>query len=220
LFTDTLVIGTGVAGLQAALGAARAGDVLLVTKDRAEQSATAYAQGGIAAATLPDDTPAQHAADTLTVACGLGHEDVIHRVVGEAPGLIRLLETWGACFNHAGPRLEAVREGGHSQRRIVHAQDTTGRELVRVLLAQVRAHPRIRIFEQCFTLDLLTHGGQVVGAVTHHPKYGHQMFWATTTILATGGCGRVYREPPIRRSRRATGWRWRSGPGPCSATWR
>ena len=194
LFTDTLIVGSGVAGLQAALEAARAGEVLVVTKDRAEHSATAHAQGGIAAATVPGDTPEQHAADTLTVACGLGHADVIRRVVGEAPGIIQALQAGGACFDHAGPLLEAGREGGHTRPRIVHAQDMTGREILRVLLAQVRAHPRIRIFEQCFTIDLLTHDGQVVGVVTHHPKYGHQMFWATTTVLATGGCGRVYRE--------------------------
>jgi L-aspartate oxidase len=194
LFTDTLVIGSGVAGLQAACEAARAGEVLLVTKDRAEQSATTYAQGGIAAATLPGDTPEQHARDTLDVGCGLGHAGVVRSVVDEAPAAIRALEACGAHFDRAGAQLAAGREGGHSMPRIVHAQDATGREVQRVWLAQVRAHPRIRIFEQCFAIDLLTHDGHVVGAVTHHPQYGHQMFWATTTILATGGCGRVYRE--------------------------
>ncbi len=194
LFTDTLIIGSGVAGLQAALEAARAGEVLVVTKDRAEVSATAFAQGGIAAATTPGDTPEQHARDTLTVACGLGHEEVVRSVVREAPDVIRTLEACGAQFDRAGTSLEPGREGGHTQPRVVHTRDATGREIQRVLLAQVRAHARIRIFEQCFTVDLLTHGGQVVGTITHHPQHGHQMFWATTTVLATGGCGRVYRE--------------------------
>jgi L-aspartate oxidase len=200
LFTDTLVIGSGVAGLQAAFEAAAAGDVLVVTKDRAEHSATAYAQGGIAAATVPSDTPDQHARDTLAVACGLGHEQVIRRAVAEAPALVEALAAAGARFDRAGSCFDAGREGGHGLPRIVHAQDTTGREIMRVLLDRVREHPRIRVFEQCFAIDLLTHDGRVVGAVTQHPKYGHQMFWATTTVLATGGCGRVYREtsnPPI-----------------------
>ncbi len=200
LFTDVIVLGTGVAGLQAALEAAEAGDVLLVSKDRPDQSATAWAQGGIAAATDPDDTPDLHARDTLAVACGLGHPDVIRGVVAEAPDFIQLLERAGARFDRAAGLLDAGREGGHSVARIIHAHDATGREVVRVLLDQARAHPRIRIFEQCFAIDLLTHDGHVVGVLTHHPKYGHQMFWATTTILATGGCGRVYREttnPPV-----------------------
>jgi len=195
LFTDTLVLGSGVAGLMGALEAAQGGDVLVVTKDRAEQSATAYAQGGIAAAIGPQDSPERHAADTLAVACGLGREDVILDVAREAPGCIRLLQEWGAQFDVQGGALAQGREGGHSHSRIVHAQgDATGREFVRVLLERVRHNPRIRVFERCFAIDLLTHEGQVVGAVTYHPKYGHQMFWATTAILATGGAGRVYRE--------------------------
>jgi len=200
LFTDVLVLGSGVAGLQAALHAAEGGDVLVVTKDRAEQSATAYAQGGIAAAVTAADSPADHARDTLSVGCELGHADIVAQVVAEAPRIIRTLEQHGARFDREGAALAAGREGGHGRPRIVHARDATGRELVRVLLARVRAHPRIRIFEQCFVIDLLTWEGQIVGAVACHPKHGHQMFWATTTLLATGGCGRVYREttnPPV-----------------------
>ena len=195
LFTDTLVLGSGVAGLLAALEAAEGGEVLLVTKDAAEQSATLYAQGGIAAALGPPDSPAQHAEDTLSVACGLGHEDVIRQVTGEAPEGIRLLREWGAQFDAKGDELAHGREGGHSLARVVHALgDATGREFMRVLLERVRRHARIRVFEHCFAIDLLTDSGRVVGAVTYHSKYGHQMFWATTTIIATGGCGRVYRE--------------------------
>jgi L-aspartate oxidase len=195
LFTDTLVLGTGVAGLTAALEAAAGGEVLVITKDRAEDSATVYAQGGIAAATDPPDSPDRHAEDTLAVACGLGHEAVIRHVAREAPGCIRQLQEWGARFDLEGQALAHGREGGHSRSRILHAQgDATGREFVRVLLERVRGHARIRIFERCFAIDLLSHEGTVVGAVTHHPKYGHQMFWATTTILATGGAGRLFRE--------------------------
>lgn len=200
LFTDVVVIGSGIAGLEAALQAAEHADVVLVTKDRAEQSATAWAQGGIAAALGPDDSPQRHALDTLEVACGLGHADVVRPCAEEAPQLIADLQRSGANFDHAADGLSAGREGGHTVPRIIHARDATGHEILRVLLAKAQAHPRIRLFEQCFAIDLLTHEGQVVGVVTYHPKYRHQMFWATTTILATGGCGRIFREtsnPPV-----------------------
>jgi L-aspartate oxidase len=195
LFADTLVLGSGVAGLMAALEAAPAGEVLVVTKDKAEHSASAYAQGGIAAATDPQDSPERHAADTIAVACGLAREDVVREVVHEAAGCIELLREWGARFDLEGGKLAQGREGGHSLSRIVHALgDATGREIIRVLLDRVRRHPHIRLFERCFAVDLLTQDQRVVGAVTYHPKYGHQMFWATTTILASGGAGRIFRE--------------------------
>jgi len=194
LFTDVLVVGSGVAGLQAALVAAEHADVLIVTKDSAERSSTAYAQGGVAAAITPDDSAEVHAQDTLAVAYGLGHEAVTRAITSEAADCITSLVELGARFDQAGSSLQAGSEGAHAWPRVVHAQDATGREIVRVLLEHVRAHPRIRIFEQCFAIDLMTHAGQVVGVVTHHAKYGHQMFWATTTILATGGCGCVFRE--------------------------
>ncbi|MBN2446641.1 MAG: FAD-dependent oxidoreductase, partial [Phycisphaerae bacterium] len=195
LFTRTLVIGSGVAGLRAALAAAERGDVLIVTKDTAEQSNTSYAQGGVAAAVGPDDSPDAHAADTLDVACELGHPKIIGQVVAEGPRLVRQLSDWGARFDQDAQKVARGREGGHSQARIIHANgDATGREFVRVLLDRVRANRNIRLFENCFTIDLLTHDGEVVGAVTYHAKHGHQMFWATTTVLAAGGAGRVYRE--------------------------
>ncbi len=200
LFTDVLVIGSGVAGLQAALHAAEGADVLVVTKDKADLSATSWAQGGIAAATGSDDRPEFHARDTLEVACGLAHERVVRQITTSAPGLVAELQQRGARFDHVGDALEAGREGGHSHSRVIHAADATGREMTRALLAAARDHPRIRIFERCFAIDLLSHDGAIVGAVTFNPKYGHQMFWATTTILASGGCGRVYREttnPPV-----------------------
>lgn len=201
LFTDTLVIGTGVAGLRAALAAAESGDVLVLAKAEAALSATHWAQGGIAAAVAEGDSPEQHARDTLDCACGLGDPAVVQRVVEQAPDQIRLLQRWGARFDAEGGRLTVGREGAHTAARIIHANgDATGRELVRVLLEQVRRHPRIRLFEHCYAIDLLTVEGRVVGVVTYHERFGHQMFWATTTILASGGVGRVYREttnPPV-----------------------
>ncbi|HOO17030.1 MAG TPA: L-aspartate oxidase [Phycisphaerae bacterium] len=195
LFTDTIVIGSGVAGLLAALEAAEGGEVLVVTKAAASESATAHAQGGIAAAMSSADSAAEHARDTLAVGCGLSDETIVRQVVAEAPQCIQRLREWGACFDSSGGELDFGREGGHSANRIIHAQgDATGQEVVRVLLERVRRHPRIRIFEHCFSIDLLTHEGQVRGTIAFHPKYGHQMYWATTTILATGGVGRLFRE--------------------------
>ena len=121
LFTDTLVLGSGLAGLLAALEAAEAGDVLVVTKDAAEQSATAYAQGGVAAAVSPQDSPEQHATDTLAAAYDLGREDVIRQVARAAPDGINLLRKWGVQFDEEDGRLAAGREGGHSSARIVHS---------------------------------------------------------------------------------------------------
>jgi L-aspartate oxidase len=196
LFTDTLVVGTGVAGLRAALAAAETGDVLVLTKDAADLSSTSWAQGGVAVAVGPDDSPAAHAADTLAVAGGLGHRAVVDYVVQHGGPAVEELIDWGARFDSVGGAGPARgREGGHGVSRILHANgDATGREFTRVLLERATAHPRIRIFEQCFTIDLLTEENRAVGLVTFHPKYGFQLFWATTTILASGGCGRVFRE--------------------------
>ena len=105
LFTDVLVIGSGIAGLRAAIAAGEHADVLLVTKDAPEQSATRYAQGGIAAATQPPDSLERHTRDTLAVACGLADEDVVRQVVGEAPRHIDELQRWGARFDRSGTRL-------------------------------------------------------------------------------------------------------------------
>ncbi|MCH8804663.1 MAG: L-aspartate oxidase [Planctomycetes bacterium] len=195
LFSDVLVLGSGVAGLRAAIEAAEHCDVLIVTKDDVRQSATAYAQGGIAAASGGGDSPDDHAHDTIATAGGLAREDVVRGVVAAAAECVRELSDWGARFDLEGDKPALGREGGHGANRIIHAHgDATGREITRVLLERVAANPRVRIFENCFVIDLLTLDGIVVGAVTFHPKYGHQMFWATTTLLATGGAGRVYRE--------------------------
>ena len=163
LFTDVLVIGSGIAGLRAALVAAEQADVLVVTKDEADHSATRYAQGGIAAAIAPPDSLEQHARDTLAVACGLGDERVVQHVVRAAPGHIEELQRWGAEFDRGGESLALGREGGHTAARVVHANgDATGDEIIRVLLRRVREHSRIRLFEHCFAIDLLTHEGQVL----------------------------------------------------------
>ena len=98
-------------------------------------------------------------------------------------------------FDQADGEPARTREGAHSVRRVLHAEgDATGRELVRALLEKLRSLDRVRVFERCYLIDLLTVNGRCIGAITYHPKYGHQMIWAKQTVLAHGGCGQVYRE--------------------------
>jgi L-aspartate oxidase len=196
LFTDVLVIGSGVAGLRAAIQAAQYGDVLIVTKAALRQSNTAYAQGGIAVAITERDSVEQHIADTLLVACGLGDYEPTATVVRRGPEEVRQLIHWGARFDlDADGRFSMGREGGHGFARIVHAAgDATGREVADVLIRRASETPNARIFENCFTIDLLTEGNVCTGAITFHPKYGHQLIWAKQTILASGGAGRLFRE--------------------------
>ena len=196
LFTDVLVIGSGIAGLRAAIEAARYGDVLVVTKDDAFHSNTAHAQGGIAVVLAENDTYEQHIADTVQVACGLGDHGAIETLVRRGPEEVKALFDWGAKFDReADGQLSRGREGGHGQRRILHAAgDATGRELANVLNRRAANTDRLRVFEQCFTIDLVTLDGVCCGAITFHAKYGHQLIWAKQTILASGGAGRLFRE--------------------------
>jgi len=196
LFTDVLVIGGGIAGLRAAIDAAQYGDVLILTKGDALQSNTAYAQGGIAVALTQDDSCERHMADTLRVACGMGDHRMIETLVRRGPAEIEQLLAWGARFDvEDDGQLSRGREGGHGLARILHADgDATGRELARVLIKTAAETPRIRTFDNCFTIDLVTLDGVCCGATTHHPKYGHQLIWAKQTLLATGGAGRLFRE--------------------------
>lgn len=195
LFTDVLVIGSGVAGLRAGIEAAQHGSVLLVTKGRIDHSSTAWAQGGIAAVTSTDDSFEQHIEDTLRVGCGLCDRPAVERIVRDGPERIREMIEWGALFDKRGDSLQLGLEGGHSAPRILHALgDETGREVIDSLTRVARASDKLRIFEDCFVIDLLDVDGQCTGAVTYHRHFGHQIFWAKQTILASGGCGRVYRE--------------------------
>lgn len=200
IFTDTLVIGAGVAGLRAAVAAAEHGEVIVLSKGDLRSTNTAWAQGGIAGVIDPADTIASHEQDTLAAGAGACDPGVVRLVVSQGPRRIEELLSWGMRVDRDGAgRVALGREGGHAASRIVHADgDATGRELQRVLAERVRAQPGVRLFERCFALDLLTPsaevGAPVMGAVTHHPKYGLQMIWAKATILATGGAGVLYRE--------------------------
>ncbi len=195
LLTDVLVIGTGIAGARAAIEASRFGEVIVITKRAADDTATRWAQGGIAVASGPDDTPERHIADTLKVGCHLGSRRAVEFMVHHGPRRIDELVQWGARFDQSNGAPDRTREGGHSVNRILHADgDSTGLELGRVLLNKLAQQPHVRVFEHCFLIDLITLDGRCLGAITFHPKYGHQLIWARQTILASGGCGQLYRE--------------------------
>ncbi|MFW6194962.1 MAG: L-aspartate oxidase [Chloroflexota bacterium] len=201
IFTDVLVVGAGVAGLRAALTAAEHSDVIVLAKGSLEESNTSRAQGGVAAVTEPTDCLDDHVQNTLDAGAGLCDEAAVRRILTAGPDAVRRLMDLGMPFDrdeHGGLRLG--REGGHNAHRILHADgDATGRAVGRTLVHAARGAERIRLFDHCFLLDLVTEGGQdgggrCLGAVTYHPKYGLQMIWARAVIMASGGCGQVYRE--------------------------
>ena len=215
-FTDVLVVGAGIAGIRAALEVPADLTVLVLNKDRLDESNSSYAQGGIAGVMSAEDTFANHIEDTHVAGAGLCDPDVVEMVVREAPHQINDLIRFGVKFDVEGGGLALTREGGHSHRRIVHALgDATGHEVMRALLARAKQSPNILLRGETFTLDLLTHEGRCVGAVVWRAGVGPALVWARQVVLASGGCGMVYREttnPPV-----ATGdgmaAAWRAGAG-------
>ncbi|MGO8691536.1 MAG: L-aspartate oxidase [Thermoguttaceae bacterium] len=194
-FTDVLIIGGGLAGLRAALEVDPQLSVLLVTKDGRWESNSGHAQGGIAGAVGPDDCCEEHVADTLAAGGSLCDPEVVRRVVGEGPERIRELLAWGTRFDQEDGRLALGREGGHGRDRIAHAfGDATGKEVVRAVAAQVENLPHVDIWENTFTIDLLTSEGDCRGAIVWSGLHGKTAVWAKQTILATGGAGQLYRE--------------------------
>src|SRR5512147_1214384 len=153
--SDFLVIGSGIAGLSFALRAAAHGSVALVTKREMTESATNYAQGGIASVFSQEDTFAAHIEDTLVAGAGICHEDVVRTVVEEGPEVIRNLIDWGVKFTTRGDSYDLTREGGHSKRSILHSDDATGREIERALVAAARENPNIEIYEYHIAIDLI-----------------------------------------------------------------
>jgi len=204
---DVVVVGSGVAGLMTALHATRAGDVLLVTKVLVDDGSTRWAQGGVAAALGPDDTPEEHLQDTLEAGVGLCDEQAVRVLCTEGPARLRELIELGAAFDRdPSGELSLTREGGHHRDRIVHAGgDATGAEVQRALIAAVKAHPRIRLVEHALVLDLLrTADGRAAGVTLHvlgeGTRDGVGAVHARAVVLATGGMGQVFSSttnPPV-----------------------
>jgi L-aspartate oxidase len=160
---DFLVLGSGIAGLSFALKMSPRGRVAIVTKKQRAESNTNYAQGGIAAVTSKEDSFELHVRDTLEAGAGLCHEGVVRSIIEEGPARIAELIELGMRFSereiprsHGLKELDLGKEGGHSKRRILHAQDVTGREIEHALLSAIAAQPNIEIFEDHFAIDLIT----------------------------------------------------------------
>lgn len=192
--TDFLVIGCGIAGLRAAIELASAGKVLVLSKAELTESATQYAQGGIAAALSDEDEIGLHYQDTLKAGDGLCHEAAVRILVEEGPHCIQELIEWGTAFDREGTRLAFTREGAHSRSRVLHAQgDSTGREITRALFA--RARDTIELLPFVFTTDLLVENGCVCGIrALEERRQTLCEFRARAVLLATGGLGQVYAE--------------------------
>lgn len=203
---DFLVIGSGIAGLTYALKAAEEGKVLIVTKSKADETATKYAQGGIAAVMYTPDTYIKHIEDTLIAGDYLSNENIVQMTITESTERIKELIEWGTNFdkNEIG-EYDLGKEGGHSEHRVLHHKDSTGLEIERALLEKANEHPNIEFWENHFTIDIITqhHLGieikrssksiQCFGAYVLDPKKGtvHTIL-AKTTMLATGGIGNLY----------------------------
>ena len=204
---DYLVLGSGLAGLFSALKLAARGRVAVVTKKDRAESNTNYAQGGIASVTSKEDSFELHVRDTLAAGAGLCKESAVRTIVEEGPARIAELMELGMKFSErdaldedGGRQLDLGKEGGHSKRRILHAKDMTGHEVERALLNAASRQPNIRIFENHLAIDLITSqklglkgANRCLGAYVFDGKSGHvETFSAPVTILATGGCGKVY----------------------------
>jgi L-aspartate oxidase len=204
---DYLVLGSGIAGLTFALKVAPRGCVAIITKKDRAESNTNYAQGGIASVTSKEDSFESHVRDTLTAGAGLCKESVVRAIVEEGPVRIAELIDLGMKFsereipaNPGAHEFDLGKEGGHSKRRILHAQDVTGREIERALLDAISRQPNIEIFENHIAIDLIT--SQKLGCVGENRCLGAYVFdkknnrvvtfSAPVTVLATGGCGKVY----------------------------
>lgn len=196
---DVLVVGSGVAGLCAALAAADEGaHVMVLCKGALEDGNTRYAQGGIAAAIGSDDRPEFHAGDTLTVGCGLSDPEMVEAVTSAGPEAVQWLLRAGMQFDRTPEGgLSLGREGGHRVPRILHHGTATGLELQRVLSSLARAHARLDLYEHVTAVDLLHDAeGRIGGllALDHRGRSEAVLFEAGAVVLATGGGGQIYRE--------------------------
>jgi len=203
---DFLVIGSGIAGLTYALKVAKYGKVCIATKSNMDDTATSWAQGGIAAVMYTPDSYEKHIRDTIIAGDGLCDEHIVRFTIQESTDRIKELIRWGAKFDKTkSGRFDLAKEGGHSEYRVLHHKDSTGREIEDTLVQQIKQHPNIEVQENCFTIDLITqhHLGVEVnrrtkdvtcfGAYVLNPRtHLVDTILAKTTLIATGGAGNVY----------------------------
>lgn len=202
---DFIVIGSGVAGLTFALKVCKFGSVGIITKDKLEESATKYAQGGVASVMAEDDSFELHVQDTMETGCGLCHKDFVRIACLEGPSRIRELVNLGAQFDLRGTEFDLGREGGHSKRRILHAHDLTGWEIEKTLIEAIRAEKNIEIFEHHMAVDLITQArlnekiqpgssdDEALGLyVLNHKTSQVETMVGDVVLLASGGAGKVY----------------------------
>ncbi|MWV47557.1 L-aspartate oxidase [Paenibacillus sp. HJL G12] len=192
--TDVIVIGSGIAGLYTAIEAGKDRKVIMITKNALLESNTRYAQGGIAAVTSEDDSPAYHREDTLMAGAGLCSSAAVDVLVNEGPEGVQELIRLGTSFDVENGELALTQEGAHSRRRILHANgDATGFEIVRALAAQVLVHERVEVWEHHFVIDVLTSQNECIGVLVQCPDGERLYIKAAATILCTGGAGQLYR---------------------------
>jgi len=193
---DYAVVGSGIAGLRAAIELSAAGSVLVLAKSNLSDSATAWAQGGIAVALSDEDEIGLHEQDTIKAGDGLCRTEAVALLVEEGPKYITQLIEWGTEFDRAGTKLAFTREAAHSRSRILHAHgDSTGREISRALLARAHTIPHLHLRAHAFTTELIVERGRVVGLRFIDETDGSQHeLHAGAVLLATGGVGQIYRE--------------------------
>lgn len=190
---DFVVVGAGVAGLRAAIALAGAGKVLVLSKQELTESATQYAQGGIAVALSDEDEISLHLQDTIAAGDGIVNPEAAHVLVEEGPERIQELIAWGTEFDRQGTRLTFTREAAHSRSRILHAHgDSTGREIGRALHAKAATLKNISFSEFEFTSELLLEGGRVCGVELISPDGQSHLLKSSGVLLATGGAGQIY----------------------------
>jgi len=193
--TDFAIVGSGIAGLRAAIALASTGRVLILTKADPGESNTGYAQGGIAVAIGDDDSPALHAADTIRAGDGLCDEDAVAVLVGEGPRYVRELIDWGTAFDRDGDgRIALGREAAHSVRRVLHAGDATGREIGRALWQRVSELAPVTTLNHAFVVGIIVEDGITAGVRYFDRAGALREARARSVLLATGGAGQVYRE--------------------------
>jgi L-aspartate oxidase len=203
LVTDFIVIGSGVAGLRAAIALAETGaDVTVLTKDKASESNTEYAQGGVAVVLSDDDDAGLHEGDTLVAGAGLCDEAAVETLVTEGTRYIKQLIEWGTEFDREGGKLVFTQEAAHSRRRILHAHgDSTGAEFVRSLIARARQETSINLLPFANTESLIVNDGRCVGVRFLDPILrSPREVYGKAVIMCTGGAGQLYQHttnPPV-----------------------